>query len=62
MPIVLIILILILLVSSIKIVPQNSEGLIETLGRYSRTVSAGPTLLVPFVQRLRKVSLALQPL
>ena len=60
--ILLIVLVLILLAAGIRIVPQNSEGLIETLGRYSRTVKAGPTLLIPFIQRLRKVSLALQPL
>lgn len=37
-------------------------GLIETLGKYSRTVKAGLVFIWPIFQRVRKVSLALQPL
>ena len=39
--IVLVILVLVLLALSFHIVPQNYEGLVETLGKYSRTVKAG---------------------
>lgn len=39
--IVLVILLLVLLALSFHIVPQNYEGLVETLGKYSRTVKAG---------------------
>ena len=60
--IVLVILLLVLLALSFHIVPQNYEGLVETLGKYSRTVKAGFVMIFPGVQRIRKVSLALQPL
>ncbi len=60
--IVLVILVLVLLALSFHIVPQNYEGLVETLGKYSRTVKAGFVMIFPGVQRIRKVSLALQPL
>lgn len=45
-----------------RIVPQNYEDLVETLGKYSRTVKAGFVFIWPIFQRIRKVSLALQPL
>ena len=53
--------IVILLLSCCRVVPQNNEGLIETLGKYSRTVKAGLVLIIPVLQRLRKVSLAMFP-
>ena len=46
----------------LRIVPQNYVGLVETLGKYSRTVKAGLVFIWPIFQSLRKVSLALQPL
>ena len=45
-----------------RIVPQNNEGLVETLGKYSKTVKAGFVFVWPLFQRIRKVPLALQPL
>lgn len=51
-----------LIIFSCSIVPQNYEGLVETLGKYSKTERAGLIFIIPFVQRIRKVSLALQPL
>lgn len=60
--IVLVILLFVLLALSFHIVPQNYEGLVKTLGKYSRTVKAGFVMIFPGVQRIRKVSLALQPL
>ena len=56
------IILVILLFLAIRIVPQNYEGLVETLGKYSRTVEAGVIFIIPFIQSVRKVSLALQPL
>ncbi len=56
------ILLFVLLALSFHIVPQNYEGLVETLGKYSCTVKAGFVMIFPGVQRIRKVSLALQPL
>ena len=38
---------------SIRIIPQASAGLVERLGRYHRTLGAGLTIIIPFVDRLR---------
>jgi regulator of protease activity HflC (stomatin/prohibitin superfamily) len=38
---------------TIRIVPQAQAGLVERLGRYQRTLSAGVAILVPFIDRLR---------
>ncbi|UQS87225.1 SPFH/Band 7/PHB domain protein [Nicoliella spurrieriana] len=46
----------------IKIVKQNCEGLIETLGKYSRTVQSGLNLYIPIFQKVVTVSLAMKPL
>ncbi|GAA3630967.1 SPFH domain-containing protein [Lactobacillus hamsteri] len=59
---ILILLIVIYFITGFRIVPQNYEGLIETLGKYSKTVKAGFVFIWPIFQRIRKVSLALQPL
>jgi regulator of protease activity HflC (stomatin/prohibitin superfamily) len=42
-----------ILVRSIKIVPQANAGIIERLGRFNRVVGAGLTIIIPFVDRLR---------
>ena len=39
--------------STIKIVPQASAGIVERLGRYNRTLDAGLSLIIPFIDRLR---------
>jgi regulator of protease activity HflC (stomatin/prohibitin superfamily) len=39
--------------STIKIVPQAKAGIVERLGRYNRTLDAGLTIIVPFVDRLK---------
>jgi regulator of protease activity HflC (stomatin/prohibitin superfamily) len=45
---------LVLLASrTIRIVPQARAGIVERLGRYSRTLDAGLTIIVPFVDRLK---------
>lgn len=59
---ILLILVIAYICSGLKIVPQNNEGLVETLGKYSKTVKAGLVFIWPIFQRLRKVPLALQPL
>jgi regulator of protease activity HflC (stomatin/prohibitin superfamily) len=38
---------------TIRIVPQARAGIVERLGSYHRTLGPGPTMLVPFVDRLR---------
>ncbi|WP_019877336.1 SPFH domain-containing protein [Sporichthya polymorpha] len=44
--------VLVVLSRSVRIVPQARAGIVERLGRYQRTLGAGLTLLVPFVDRL----------
>lgn len=63
MPILIIaIIVIIYILAGLKIVPQNYVGLVETLGKYSKTVKAGLVFVWPIFQRVRKVSLTLQPL
>jgi regulator of protease activity HflC (stomatin/prohibitin superfamily) len=45
--------VLLVLVRTVKIVPQARAGVIERLGRYSRTLTPGLTIVVPFVDRIR---------
>src|SRR5688572_25856755 len=40
---------------TVKIVPQARAGVVERLGRYSRTLNAGLTIVVPFVDRIREM-------
>jgi regulator of protease activity HflC (stomatin/prohibitin superfamily) len=46
-------LVVFVLARSVTIVPQAQAKVIERLGRYSRTLSPGLALLVPFVDRVR---------
>jgi regulator of protease activity HflC (stomatin/prohibitin superfamily) len=50
---VIIILVLLVLARSVRIVPQARAGIVERLGRYQRTLNAGLTILIPFVDRLK---------
>src|SRR5215471_15990605 len=45
--------IVIALARTIRIVPQAKAGVIERLGRYSRTLNPGLVIVVPFIDRLR---------
>lgn len=38
---------------TVRIVPQARAGVVERLGRYSRTLSPGLTILIPFIDKLR---------
>jgi regulator of protease activity HflC (stomatin/prohibitin superfamily) len=38
---------------TIRIIPQARAGVVERLGRYSRTLTPGMTIVVPFVDRVR---------
>lgn len=42
-----------ILIRSVKIVPQANAGIVERLGRFNRVLGAGLTILIPFVDRLR---------
>ena len=46
----------------IKIVPQNNQGLVEPLGKYSHSVESGLNFYIPIFQKIRKISLAMRPL
>ena len=39
---------------TVRIVQQYEKGLVETLGKYSRTVGAGVTVVIPLFQSLKK--------
>src|SRR3954462_2189838 len=45
--------VLVVLAKTIRIVPQAQSAVVERLGRYSRTLTPGLTLVVPFVDRIR---------
>jgi len=61
--IVLLIFLVILIASSVKIVPQKEAWIVERLGKYHRTLTAGLHFIVPFIDRVRaKVSLKEQVL
>ena len=47
--------VLIVLGRTIRIVPQARAGVVERLGRYSRTLSAGLAIVVPFIDRIREM-------
>src|SRR2546421_2398187 len=46
-------LVLFTLARTIRIVPQARAGVVERLGRYSRTLTPGLTMVVPFIDRIR---------
>src|ERR671939_415135 len=39
--------------SGVRIVPQAKAGIVERLGRYARTLDAGLTVVVPFIDKVR---------
>jgi regulator of protease activity HflC (stomatin/prohibitin superfamily) len=45
--------VLVAIARTIRIVPQARAGVVERLGRYSRTLNPGLTIVVPFVDRIR---------
>ncbi|HTE63158.1 MAG TPA: SPFH domain-containing protein [Solirubrobacteraceae bacterium] len=51
--IVLAVFVLIIAVTGVRIVPQARAGVVERLGRYTRTLDAGLTLIVPFIDRVK---------
>lgn len=48
------ILVILILISGIKFVPQASEFVIERLGTYSRSLHAGPHYVMPFFEKVAK--------
>jgi len=55
----LIIVLFFILTSAVKILMEYERGVIFRLGRYSRTGGPGLTLIIPFIEQLRRVDLRL---
>src|SRR5687767_9935812 len=51
--IVLAVLLFVIAFTAIKIVPQARAGIVERLGRYTRTLDPGLALIIPFVDRVK---------
>ena len=43
------------LARTIRVIPQARAGVVERFGRYSRTLNPGLVIVVPFVDRIRKL-------
>lgn len=50
----LVVFVILVVVKSIAIIPQGEAAVIERLGRYTRTVAGGITVLVPFIDSVRE--------
>jgi regulator of protease activity HflC (stomatin/prohibitin superfamily) len=50
---VLVVLVLVVLARTVRVIPQARAGVVERLGRYSRTLTPGLALVIPFVDRVR---------
>ena len=50
---VLVLFVLVLLARTIRVIPQARAGVVERLGRYSRTLTPGLTIVIPFIDRVR---------
>ncbi|MBA3765221.1 MAG: SPFH/Band 7/PHB domain protein, partial [Actinobacteria bacterium] len=46
--------VLVVLAQTVRIVSQGNAGIVERLGRYSRTLDPGLHFLFPFLDRLRR--------
>jgi regulator of protease activity HflC (stomatin/prohibitin superfamily) len=51
--VVVVVFLLIMFARTVRIVPQARAGVVERLGRYSRTLNPGLAILVPFMDRLK---------
>ncbi len=45
--------VLIVAMKTVRIIPQAKAGVVERLGRYSRTLTPGLTIVVPFIDRVK---------
>jgi regulator of protease activity HflC (stomatin/prohibitin superfamily) len=45
--------VLLLLAKTVRVIPQARAGVVERLGRYSRTLTPGLTIVIPFIDRVR---------
>ena len=52
---VIVLFILVTLARTIRVIPQAQAGVVERLGRYSRTLMPGLAIVIPFVDRVRQL-------
>src|SRR5437764_11999387 len=45
--------VLIVAIRTVRVIPQARAGVVERLGRYSRTLTPGLTIVIPFIDRVR---------
>jgi regulator of protease activity HflC (stomatin/prohibitin superfamily) len=50
---VLVLLVLVVLAKTVRVIPQARAGVVERLGRYSRTLTPGLAIVIPFIDRVR---------
>jgi regulator of protease activity HflC (stomatin/prohibitin superfamily) len=50
---VLVLLVLVVLARTVRVIPQARAGVVERLGRYSRTLTPGLAIVIPFIDRVR---------
>jgi regulator of protease activity HflC (stomatin/prohibitin superfamily) len=50
---VIVVFVLVLLARTVRVIPQARAGVVERLGRYSRTLTPGLTIVIPFVDRVK---------
>ena len=53
---VLVLLVLVVLAKTVRVVPQARAGVVERLGRYSRTLNPGLAIVIPFIDRVRPLA------
>ncbi len=53
LPAVIVLFVLVALWKTVRVIPQARAGVVERLGRYSRTLTPGLTIVFPFVDRVR---------
>jgi regulator of protease activity HflC (stomatin/prohibitin superfamily) len=53
LPVVIVLFVLLTVWKTVRVIPQARAGVVERLGRYSRTLTPGLTLVIPFVDRVR---------
>lgn len=47
--------VVVVIASGIKIIPQSQTAIIERLGRYDRTLQSGLNIIIPFIERPRAI-------
>ncbi|HET6915876.1 MAG TPA: SPFH domain-containing protein, partial [Acidimicrobiales bacterium] len=52
-PLIVVVFVLVTLWRTVRIIPQARAGVVERFGRYSRTLTPGLTIVVPFVDRVK---------